>query len=194
MKPWCETLRLKAPLRDVRWGTPVSEETLAQQRHERERGIFEQGRLEGEKALGAQLVRQRAELQEVQNGVLESLRQVVPKVAAGCERALVELALETARKLVAGLPVSAEMVEAAVREAVDQVEEATEFYVHLQADDLELLRRVNSPMLLPGGGDRLHFRPSPEVTRGGCVVHTRFGVVDARRETKFELLRESLSG
>jgi flagellar biosynthesis/type III secretory pathway protein FliH len=33
---------------------------------------------------------------------------------------------------------------------------------------------------------------STEVSRGGCVVQTRFGVIDARRETKLELLQESL--
>jgi flagellar biosynthesis/type III secretory pathway protein FliH len=38
----------------------------------------------------------------------------------------------------------------------------------------------------------VRFQPSPEVTPGGCLVQTRFGVIDARRETKLELIRQSL--
>ena len=36
------------------------------------------------------------------------------------------------------------------------------------------------------------FLASPEVTRGGCLVQTHFGTVDARRETKFDLLKRTL--
>jgi flagellar biosynthesis/type III secretory pathway protein FliH len=52
---------------------------------------------------------------------------------------------------------------------------------------------MNSPLLLPQGRpDRVEFRPRPEVSRGGCILHTRFGVIDARRETKIESLRDAL--
>jgi hypothetical protein len=55
------------------------------------------------------------------------------------------------------------------------------------------LQQCNSPVLLPGPGhDAVHFHTSVEVTRGGCLVETRFGVIDARRETKLELIRQSL--
>jgi flagellar assembly protein FliH len=126
--------------------------------------------------------------------VLASLRDAVPQVAREGERALVDLALEAARKLVSGLPVSAEMIEAAVKEAIAQVEDTAGFTVQLHPEDLALLERTNSPLLLPQGGDeRIRFQPSANVTRGGCVVQTRFGVIDARRETKVELLRSALT-
>jgi flagellar biosynthesis/type III secretory pathway protein FliH len=38
----------------------------------------------------------------------------------------------------------------------------------------------------------IRFHDSPEVGRGGCLVQTRFGAIDARRETKLELIRKSL--
>ena len=37
------------------------------------------------------------------------------------------------------------------------------------------------------------FSTSADVTRGGCIVQTRFGVVDARREIKLEQLRKALN-
>jgi len=33
---------------------------------------------------------------------------------------------------------------------------------------------------------------SSEVSRGGCLIQTRFGLVDARRETKLEQLQQTL--
>jgi flagellar assembly protein FliH len=150
--------------------------------------------VEGEKRLAGQLLEQRAQLIELQNGVLASLRQAVPLVVAQCESGLIDLALEVARKLVFDLPISVEMVEAAVRSAIAQAEETAQFDVFLHADDLALLRQCNSPVLLPApGNEGLRFHNSAEVSRGGCMVQTHFGAIDARRETKLELIRQSLA-
>jgi flagellar assembly protein FliH len=85
------------------------------------------------------------------------------------------------------------MVEAAVREALTQVEGTAQLTVRLHPADLELLQKAESPVLASNDGDNeFRFLGSPEVTRGGCLVQTRFGTVDARRETKFDLLKRSL--
>jgi flagellar assembly protein FliH len=74
-----------------------------------------------------------------------------------------------------------------------QVEGTAQFTVRLHPADLELLRKFDSPLLAAGeGGQEFRFLSSPEVTRGGCMVQTHFGTVDARRETKFDLLQRSL--
>ena len=191
MKPARETVKFTAPLREVKIARSGERETLRQQDLQ---ASYERGRIEGERALSEQLVRQRAEVMELQTGVLASLREAVPQVTRDCERALVTLALEAAQRLVSGLPVSAEMIEASVKEACAEVEDAAEFTVQLHAEDLALLQRTNSPLLLPqGGSERIHFQASSQVTRGGCVVQTRFGVIDARRETRFEVLQKALA-
>lgn len=184
-------VQFAAPVRDVKILRSGTRESLFQQDLT---ASFERGRIEGEKNLGAQLVQQRAEVMELQTGVLAALRNVVPQVARDCERALVTLAIEAAQRLVGGLPISAEMVEASVKEACAQVEDSAELNVQLHPEDLALLEKVNSPLLLPQGGmDKIRFHASAQVTRGGCVVQTRFGVIDARRETKIELLKNALS-
>jgi flagellar assembly protein FliH len=173
--------------------TANRKETETAQDKQREQTAYERGLAEGEKRLSEQLLRQRGELLELQNGVLTSLREAVPRVVRQSESALIQLTLEVASKLISGLPVSTDMVEAAVRSALAQVQEATEFHVYLHADDLTLLQQCNSPVLLPGPGhDTVRFDTSADVTRGGCLVETRFGVIDARRETKLDLIRQSL--
>lgn len=190
MKLLRETIRLPQPLKDAALTRCGDREAFqAGDLH----ASYERGRLDGERALSEQLIRQRAEVMELQTGVLTSLRNAVPQVARDGERALVALALEAANKIVSGMPVSAEMIEAAVKEAIAQVTDSAGFTVQLHPEDLALLERTNAPLLLPQGGEeRIRFQPSAQVTRGGCVVQTRFGVIDARRETKVELLQKAL--
>jgi flagellar assembly protein FliH len=190
MKPLRENIRLPQALRDAALARCGEREAFHSWDLE---ASYERGRLDGERAVSEQLIRQRAEVMELQTGVLTSLRAAVPQVAREGERALVALALEAASKLVSGMPVSAEMIEAAVKEAIAQVTDSAGFTVQLHPEDLALLERTNAPLLLPQGGEeRIRFQPSAHVTRGGCVVQTRFGVIDARRETKVELLQKAL--
>src|SRR5215471_15135271 len=116
-----------------------------------------------------------------------ALRAAVPQLIHNTEQALIALALEAAQKIVAGMPVTSKMVEAVVRDAVRQVEDSADVTVQLHPEDLALLRKHKSPILggLPETGS-LRFAGSSEVTRGGCVLLTSFGLLDARRETKLE--------
>jgi flagellar assembly protein FliH len=192
MKELAEPIPLNEPLRDVKLRNGVglqSDLVAAEQLQAR----YEQGRRDGEKALREQLLVQRNELLELQQGVLRSLLDCLPHVRKDCEQGLIALALEVAQKIVGGVPISPEMLEAAVREALEHCEATQELTVLMHAEDLALLQRVNAPILVTTlAGEKLRFQSSPEVTRGGCMVQTRFGVVDARRQTKFELLKKSL--
>jgi flagellar assembly protein FliH len=192
MKPWPpEAIRFHQPLLEVRLisAAPGTGE-IERRGQEWEQASYERGRLDGEKALSEQLVRQRSELLEIQNGVLESLRQAVPQVITDCQSLLVSLAIEVAHKLVTDLPITVDMIEAEVRAALAQAEESPEFNVFLHPDDLALLERANSSLAQINGG--IHFHRSDDVSRGGCLVQTSFGVIDGRRETKLEALKKSL--
>jgi flagellar assembly protein FliH len=194
MKCSSEAIRLPKPLRDVRSAGASAAGTAATgPSADALQASYERGRHDGEKALGEQLVRQRTETQELLNGAVASIRNAVPKVIHESESLMISLALEVAQKLVAEMPISVQMVEAAVRDALAQVEGTAKFTIRLHPADLELLQKASSPILTNGEGtEEIRFLGSPEVTRGGCLVQTQFGTVDARRETKFDLLRRSV--
>jgi len=160
---------------------------------EREEESFERGRAQAEQGLAVQIVSQRNEMVQLQEGVLKSLHGAVGQVVRETERTLVELALATAMRLVSGLPVTVEMVEAVIREALAQVEETASVHVLLHAEDLALLKAGGSELASEAANGRLRLTVSPDVTRGGCVVRTHFGDIDARRETKLEQMRKALT-
>jgi len=189
-----ETVRFSRPLRGVslraaaRAGKNASAEDPL-------RAAYERGLRDGERKLSEQLLAQRNEFSELQRGVIESLRAAVVRVVQDSEAGLMALAVQAAQKLVAGLPITKEMMEAVVREALGQVEDTAEIVVGLHAEDLALLEKSGSTVLTPSsGGAKVTFRAAAEVTRGGCMVHTRFGVVDARRETKAAILQRVVQG
>lgn len=198
MKPWSETIHFSRPLRGVQTGPPAEAvapplPAVVEPSPELLQAAYERGRHDGERALSEQLLKQRAEMQELLQGTLTALRGAVPQVIRDTENLMVSLALEVAQKLVAEMPISVSMVEAAVRDALGQVEGTAKFTVRLHPADLELLQKANSGLLVSQeGGNEYRFLGSPEVTRGGCLVQTQFGTVDARRETKFDLIRRTL--
>jgi len=193
-KPRRETLQLPGPLRHVQVRRVLSAEEARHAALEQQvRAAYERGRIEGEQALSQQLVQQRQDTQDLFHGVLRSLREAVPQIVRDTEHHLISLTLEIARKIISDLPVSGEMIESAVRDALTQVEAGAEITVLLHPADLELLQSLQSPLLQPSPDlKQPRFHTSPDVTRGGCLIHTRFGTLDARRETKFDLLKRQL--
>jgi len=191
---WSESILFHEAPQNVRLLTKVPSQDWEDHLREREQAAYEKGCRDGERKLGEQMLQQRNEMVELQNGVLLSLRQALPQLIQENESALMNLALELAQKIVAGMPIDPAMVEAVVHEALQQANDAAGIVIKLHADDLALLRKHNSPLLngLPETGS-LRFTVSPEVTRGGCLVQTRFGQIDARRETKVEQLRLTLT-
>lgn len=190
---WTDTILFNQPLQDVRLLAGAPAQDWQQFLREREQAAFENGRRTGESALSEQLLRQRNETVELQRGILASLQTALPKVVHEAETALIDLALESAKKIVANMQIDVTMVENIVREALRQAEDTAEIVIQLHPDDLALLRQHQSEILngLPESGP-LRFSPSTEISRGGCVIQTRFGLIDARRETKIEQLRQSL--
>jgi len=193
-----EPISFTSALLDVRLlqsaGASAPEPALVDDSAEREQAAYERGRHDGEIALREQLIAQRNEMAALLNGVIDSLQKTVPQLVHETESALIQLALESAQKIVAGMPIKADLVESVVREALQQVEDTAEVVIQLHSEDLALLQKYKSDVLKTSPNSQpLQFSSSADVTRGGCLLRTRFGIIDARRETKVDQLREALA-
>lgn len=190
-----EPITLTRPLLDVRLTKSASgQQQPVDDAAEREKAAYERGRREGEVALREQLIAQRNEMGTLLNGVVASLQKAVPALVHEAEGALIQLALESAQKIVAGMPVDPQLVESVVREALRQVEDTADVVIQLHPEDLALLQKHKSEVMQPEPNSKpLQFSSSAEVTRGGCLLRTRFGIIDARRETKLDQLREAVA-
>ena len=185
-------VRLPQPLRQirVRLGTEnfISETTV----HDRLEERYRDGYDAGQKVLAEQLIEQRKQIIDIQNGLLRSIQDALPGVVAECEKSLVLLAIESARKVVDSLPVDAPMVEAVVRRALTELQDTAEYEVLLHPEDLKLLQEMQSGLLPQGTSGNVKFGSDITVSRGGCVIRTRHGAISALREKMFEKLEATV--
>ena len=154
MSAWSETIKLPAPLRDAfAVGLPAGAASLDASQREAWQAGYQQGRIDGEKSLSEQLVRQRGELHELMQGTIISLRQAVPQVIRDTENIMVSLALEVARKIgLATCPSRCRWWRRPFATRSSHVESSAHVTVRLHPADLELLQNAGSP--LAGFGPR----------------------------------------
>lgn len=192
MKSWPETVLFSLPLREATLAAQSWDTELERRIQERERAAMERGRAEAQKLFSQQLVSQRAELVALQQGILGAIKDAAPQVMKACEEHLVELALDVARKVIDTTPVQAEAIRDNIINAMRQVEESATYTVLVNPDDLLMLESTATALPRSDESHRVTMVASNEVSRGGCIVETPFGRVDARRETKFDLLKGAL--
>jgi flagellar biosynthesis/type III secretory pathway protein FliH len=114
------------------------------------------------------------------------------EVAEALERRAVELGLALAGKVLAGaLEVEPERVVESVRGALRGIVERERIIVLVNPEDLEIVRAAMDEVRASLGGiEHCEVQAERRVGRGGCVVRTPVGDVDARVETKLERARE----
>ena len=129
-------------------------------------------------------------LDTLENNVQEQVQERL----RGLEGELVEFAAEAAIRLVNGLPISTEILEASILDALKHCENDVEVSVRLNPADLKMLKESESELLSDSPHQRrVRYLKDEEVSRGGCLVETRCGVIDGRRETREKLLRETVN-
>ncbi len=185
-------VRFSQPLKEVRVRAGgdgfVSESKFRQFLEERYREGYEAG----QKTLSEQLVEQRKQLIDIQNGLLRSIQAALPGVISECEKSVVLLAIESARKVVDGIPITGEIVEAVVKRAISELQDTAEYEVQLHPEDLELLRGLQSGLLPQAENSKVRFAVDGTISRGGCVIRTRHGAITAIREKMFERLEAAV--
>ena len=185
-----ERVRFRAPVTAVRVerlgrASQTEADVVARLKHE-----FERGWEAGQRDLGQKLVDQRAELITMQQALLKRLRDAVDQVARETEQHLAEITVAYVEKIVGALPISAESIAAVVKEAVDGLAPSAVFEIRLHPEDLNLLERLHEEV--GGVCDQAALVADANLSRGDCVVRTKFGIIDASRATKLSQVREAL--
>ena len=167
-----------------------------------EQAAYERGKKDAEATLQGQLeamkteyaTEQQQKLADFFKNIQDDLGGQVPRMLQSLEKHVINLAADIAMKIVAGTPVDKSMVETVVKDALAKAEKDTDVVVLLNEADLELLSQADSELLQrTHGSSEVVFKASPEVSRGGCLLETRYGTVDARIETKAAVLKKAVT-
>jgi flagellar assembly protein FliH len=155
-----------------------------------------EGRAAAEPAERKRLAEETAGLSKVLEEVMRSIEAKRGELLALAERDLVRLAVAIAEKIVkaeiaAGKPVAAENV----KRAIELVARKDMLEVRVHPDDYDQVERfLPRVRTLFTEIQELTLVRSDDVSRGGCVVVTRHGAVDADVRTQLEEIERGLLG
>jgi len=152
-----------------------------------EKNAYEMGFREGQKSISENGEKAAASMLEQFSKSLEELKSLRRGIFATSEREVIRLALEIARKVVKReVTIDEEIILTLVRVALKRVSDQTLFTVRLNPKDFSIVKRHQS---LGNAGDILkdgiRLAEDPLISRGGCVIETESGLVDARVEEQF---------
>ena len=158
--------------------------------------LREQARREGaedaRRFADSQMVEMRTEVQQLNESLFETLRQAETRMADQVRTALPGLAVEIGRRLLAGWEPPVETVARICHEALEELyPETSGLELVVSARDSGLLEKLNPGWLAEF--PNLKISVDPHLNPGDCLVHSRFGVVDARGATRLRSLQESLA-
>ena len=158
--------------------------------------LREQARREGaedtRRFADSQMVEMRTEVQQLNESLFETLRQTETRLADQVRSALPGLAVEIGRRLLAGWEPPPEVVERICHEALEELyPETSGLELVISARDSELLEKLNPGWLTEFSN--LKITVDPNLHPGDCLVRSRFGVVDARGNTRLRSLQDSLA-
>src|SRR4051794_16747355 len=147
------------------------------------------------------MVAGRADLRQIGEPAVQALSEAADRVrefeaeaADSVERQAVVLAMDIAEKVVAGaIEVEPERVLDVVRGALRAIVERERLVIQVNPDDLDIVREGLDELTGSLGGiEHVEVQEERRVQRGGAVVRTVVGEVDAKIRTKLDRAREAV--
>ncbi len=161
-----------------------------------EKDAYENGFRQGEKA-GLELAERKVEvlIRRYADAILE-IGRLKPKLYQQAEREIVKLALEVAKKIVRReVLVDREIVQSLVKVALSHVAVKSAVTVHLHPADYSYVLEQRETAGRAEDGDReVVLLADKTIDRGGCLVETECGDIDARIEEEFREVERAFFG
>jgi flagellar assembly protein FliH len=139
------------------------------------------------------------EMAQVADHLHEQLAETINEVSdlrasifVRAERDLVKLAIEIAKKIVhREVTIDDEVAMTLARVALSRIDDRAHARVHLHPDDFTHVSRHLDGLAT---GKSIELVEDRAITRGGCLIKTEIGNLDARIERQFEELERSFLG
>jgi flagellar assembly protein FliH len=157
-----------------------------------EKKAYESGFLQGEKA-GKEIAEKKVDamMRRYSETILE-IGKLKPRLYSEVEREVVKLAVEVAKKIVhREIQVDQAIIQTLVKVALGHVAEKTAVTIHLHPSDYNyVLERKADLAQGDQAGREIVLLADKSIERGGCLVKTECGDIDARIEEKFREIEQ----
>jgi len=118
------------------------------------------------------------------------------EIAAEAEKSSIDIAFSVAKKIIGEeLQTRPELVGEVVGRALRQVLDCDQIRLRVNPGDLDYLKSLQGDLQnLVSGDVRLDMRADESIEKGGCMIETERGVLDAQISSQLQTLRSALSG
>ena len=158
-----------------------------------EREAYEKGFSQGQKdgfALGKKRLEETAKRLEA---LIENLSELKSRLYRESEEEILRLSIEIARKIVQReLSLDGEAVLRTIRKAVDFLNERTSIKVLVNPADMEKVKETLPELRTGKKIENIELIEDPSVARGGCILQTGFGTINATIEDQLAAIAEEL--
>lgn len=160
-----------------------------------EQQSFQKGFSEGVKK-GKDL--QRQESQHAMNAVtnlIEELNQLKQNILLQAEGEMLELALAVAQKVIhTECAERREIIQSVLRDAIKSIIDRDNLKIRLHPEDYQHIMEIKIEFLSTlDGAKNVVFEQDESIGRGGAVIDTQFGELDARVDQQFNEIRAALN-
>lgn len=158
--------------------------------NKREQDAYQKGHADGLKAQSRDIA---AKL-EVLSAVAKTIPQIKEDILEKGEQQMVKLAFAIAEKiLLQEVATRKDVMTGVLQGALKNINDTEGIKVHLHPQDFRYMMEVKKDFLQSFDGIRnLVFEEDSSVQRGGVVVETMFGEVDARLETQLKEIKAAM--
>ncbi|RME41171.1 MAG: hypothetical protein D6794_01055 [Deltaproteobacteria bacterium] len=125
---------------------------------------------------------------------LEEISRLRESILRNSSQDMLRLVLTIARQVIhREVTVNPEIVLSTIEMALQASVSSDSYTIHVNPEDLELVEE-RKPLFLASirGLENIHFRADAEVERGGCLVESNLGQVDATIEGQLDEVRRTL--
>ena len=141
-----------------------------------------------------QMTEQMKQSAEQCNAMIEAASQEAKQTVLGAERQIVELVLAIVRKIISdAMDDRSDLILGVVKEALERVKDQDRINVHVSLDDYEqILQSRNVLQGIVGLEKTVTVTADTVLSRGGCLIETSFGTVEAGIDSQLESIRKAL--
>ncbi len=150
---------------------------------------FAQGRLDGEELGKKQFEAMARRLEKLIEKIGLEGNRILPKY----EAQMVELSLAMARHIIGEeVKTGPEAVLSCIRSAMEKVIEGSRVHIHLNPDDMQLIEGKIEKHIRPAGGHQVDMVSDASIDKGGCLIETEFGLVDATMDSRWRAIEKEM--
>ncbi len=151
---------------------------------------YEQGQKDGEQLGRKQFT---VGLQHLES-VLENLKKESAALAIKYEAQMVQTCLIVAGRLLERqVTEDDELMARVLTASLQRAVEGSSIIVHINPRDRENLEDEFLSRLSAPGGNKIEIRANASVSRGGCLIETEFGLIDATIESRWKAMVEAIN-